>query len=124
MSFSTASLDFDSDRSSFCGHGVYSNLLVRTTLRHTNESITEGIGSKAPHKESHIVQDGWSSELTSRMHILPNDVNDYISLYVPSPSEPPPRALPRAVFDQWQPVAGKEKDMYLLLVRVAARCWN
>ena len=112
MSVSTASLDFHSDRSSLSDSGMAQKATPRT-----KKSITEAIRDKDSRHASDIVKEGWNSELTGRIHILPNDVNDYISLCVPSPSEPPSRALPNNLFDQWQPVAGKEKDMYPLLVR-------
>ena len=83
----------------------------------TKKSITEATRKQDALKESDAVKAGWNNELSGRIHILPDDVNDYIALCVPSSSEPPPRTLPNSIFDEWKPVSGKEKYLYPLLVR-------
>ena len=110
---STASLDsLDSWVLSSCDSGMSQQATPRS-----KKSLTHATRHEHTLQNGPAVLEAWVEELKGRIHTSPDDVDDYISIYVPSPSDPPPSDIPGDIFSEWKPTEGREKEMYPFLVR-------
>ncbi|TBU27779.1 hypothetical protein BD311DRAFT_865880 [Dichomitus squalens] len=70
-------------------------------------------------QDSKLVQQGWGRELTDRVNQAPEDLDDYLAVYVQShsdPSEDIKANIKPNLFDKWTPAKGKEAVMYNHLI--------
>ena len=110
MSISTASYEFSTcSSSSASGMSQNPSPSKKKTAVHFYDH-------KDSLQKSQVVKDGWNSELSERVHVSPESIDDYIDIYVPSASEPPSRTIKKDIFNKWKPVSKKEAEMYPFLV--------
>ena len=110
MSISTASLD--SWALSSCDSGMSQEATPRS-----KKSLTQATRHQDTLQGSTAVREAWVEELNGRIHTSSDSADDYVAIYVPSSSDPPPRDIHDDIFSGWKPTAGREKEMYPLLVR-------
>ena len=110
MSISTSSIG--SYSLSSCSSGMSSIASPRK-----NKTVTNVTHQQDCRQDSQLVHQGWHDELSGRVIVSPETPDDYITIYVPSPSEPPQRNIRPDLFAGWTPQQGQEVLMYPFLVR-------
>ena len=87
----------------------------------SNKALIEATEFIDTKQGSKAVQQGWARELTSRVNEAPEELDEFLSVYIPSRSDPPKDIkanIRPGVFDKWIPTKGKEAVMYNHLVRL------
>ena len=110
MSISTSSLG------SYSCPAYSSGMSLKASPR-SQKTLTVAINPRDCRQDSALVLDGWKNELAYRVNISEDTVDEFLTVFVPSASDPPNIAIRPGLFSGWTPTKGKEDLMYPFLVR-------